>query len=144
MVSAGVARPRIAVAAFNPHCGEGGLYGSEDDEFVAPAVAAARAEGLDASGPIPGDVVFIQAVDGKYDIVVAQHHDQGHIPAKLIGRHETVNVSAGLPVLRTSVDHGTAFDIAWKGIADPANMQAAIALARRMRRVDQPQFGGPS
>ena len=133
MLSAGVAHPRIAVAGLNPHCGEGGLYGSEDDEQVAPAVAAARAEGMDVTGPVPGDIVFMLAVDGKYDLVVAQFHDQGHIPAKLIGRHETVNVTAGLPILRTSVDHGTAFDIAWKGIADPRNMQAAITMARTMR-----------
>ena len=135
MRSTGVAHPRIAVAGLNPHCGEGGLYGSEDDEQVIPAVAAARAEGLDVTGPVPGDIVFMQAVDGKYDLVVAQFHDQGHIPAKLIGRHETVNVTAGLPILRTSVDHGTAFDIAWKGVADPQNMQAAIAMARGMRPV---------
>jgi 4-hydroxythreonine-4-phosphate dehydrogenase len=131
----GVERPRVAVAGLNPHCGEGGLYGSEDDDYVTPAVAAARAEGIDASGPIPGDVVFQQAIDGKYDIVVAQFHDQGHIPAKLIGRHECVNVTAGLPVLRTSVDHGTAFDIAWTGVADHHNMKAALAMARKMKPV---------
>ncbi|CAH2601265.1 putative D-threonate 4-phosphate dehydrogenase [Rhodovastum atsumiense] len=135
MQSAGFVRPRIAVAGLNPHCGENGLYGTEDDDYVVPAITAARAEGMDVAGPVPGDVVFNQAVDGKYDLVVAQFHDQGHIPAKLIGRHETVNVTAGLPVLRTSVDHGTAFDIAWKGVADPRNMQAAIAMARKMRPV---------
>jgi 4-hydroxythreonine-4-phosphate dehydrogenase len=135
MLSAGVAHPRVAVAGLNPHCGEGGLYGTEDDEQVVPAIASARAEGMDVTGPVPGDVVFMLAVDGKYDLVVAQFHDQGHIPAKLIGRHETVNVTAGLPILRTSVDHGTAFDIAWKGVADPRNMQAAIAMARGMRPV---------
>ncbi len=131
----GIGEPRIAVAGLNPHCGEGGLYGNEDDEQVVPAVQAASAEGINARGPIPGDVVFEQAIDGKFDIVVAQFHDQGHIPAKLIGRHETVNITAGLPVLRTSVDHGTAFDIAWKGIARPGNMKAAIAMARRMKPV---------
>lgn len=133
MLTAGVERPRIAVAGLNPHCGEGGLYGSEDDDHVGPAVKAACDEGLLVAGPVPGDVVFQQAVDGRYDLVVAQFHDQGHIPAKLIGRHETVNVTAGLPILRTSVDHGTAFDIAWQGVADHHNMKAAIALARRMR-----------
>lgn len=133
--STGIARPRIAVAAINPHSGEGGLYGNEDAEQTLPAVEAARAEGMDVTGPVPGDVVFNQAVDGRYDIVVAQFHDQGHVPAKLIGGHETVNVTAGLPVLRTSVDHGTAFDIAWKGVADPRNMMAAIAMARGMRPV---------
>jgi 4-phospho-D-threonate 3-dehydrogenase / 4-phospho-D-erythronate 3-dehydrogenase len=131
----GIAKPRIAVAGLNPHCGESGLYGKEDDDYVKPAVEAARAEGVDAVGPVPGDVVFEQAMDGRYDIVVAQFHDQGHIPAKLIGRHQTVNITAGLPVLRTSVDHGTAFDIAWKGVARPDNMKAAIAMARRMSPV---------
>lgn len=135
VLTTGVAAPRIAVAGLNPHCGEGGLYGSEDDDYVTPAIQAARAEGINAAGPIPGDVVFQQAIDGKFDIVVAQFHDQGHIPAKLIGKHETVNITAGLPILRTSVDHGTAFDIAWKGVADPSNMKAAIAMARRMTPV---------
>jgi len=138
MRTTGLARPRIAVAGLNPHCGEGGLYGSEDDDFVGPAVATARAEGLDVTGPVPGDVVFQQAIDGRYDIVVAQYHDQGHIPAKLIGGHDCVNVTAGLPVLRTSVDHGTAFDIAWTGVADPSNMKAAIAMARRMKPLPSP------
>ena len=134
-LTTGIERPRVAVAGLNPHCGEGGLYGSEDQEYVTPAVKAARADGIAVCGPIPGDVVFEQAIDGKYDIVVAQFHDQGHIPAKLIGRHETVNITAGLPILRTSVDHGTAFDIAWKGVARPDNMKAAIAMARRMKPV---------
>ena len=135
VLTTGITRPRIAVAGLNPHCGEGGLYGNEDQEYVEPAIKAAREEGIEATGPIPGDVVFEQAIDGKYDIVVAQFHDQGHSPAKLIGRHETVNITAGLPVLRTSVDHGTAFDIAWKGVAKPGNMKAAIAMARRMRPI---------
>lgn len=132
-LTTGIARPRVAVAGLNPHCGEGGIYGTEDDDYVVPAVASARAEGIDAYGPIPGDMVFSQAIDGRYDIVVAQFHDQGHIPAKTIGGHDTVNITVGLPILRTSVDHGTAFDIAWKGVADPANMKAAIASARKMR-----------
>lgn len=135
MRTTGNTRPRIAVAGLNPHCGEGGLYGSEDDDEIVPAVKAAQAEGFDVTGPVPGDVVFQQAIDGKYDIVVAQYHDQGHIAAKLIGGHYCVNVTAGLPVLRTSVDHGTAFDIAWKGVADPSNMKAALAMARKMKPV---------
>ena len=135
VLTTGIAQPKIAVSALNPHCGEGGLYGNEDELYVAPAVKRAREEGIDVAGPIPGDVVFEHAVDGRYDIVVAQYHDQGHIPAKLIGRHETVNITAGLPVLRTSVDHGTAFDIAWKGVAKPDNMKAAIAMARRMKPI---------
>lgn len=136
-LTAGIARPRVAVCGLNPHCGEGGIYGTEDDEFVVPAIAAARAEGIDAYGPIPGDMVFSQAMAGKYDIIVAQFHDQGHIPAKTIGGHATVNITVGLPILRTSVDHGTAFDIAWRGVADPANMIAAIASARTMRPLGQ-------
>jgi 4-hydroxythreonine-4-phosphate dehydrogenase len=135
VLTTGIEHPRVAVAAINPHAGEGGLYGTEDQEQVVPAVEAACAEGIQATGPIPGDVIFEQAIDGKFDIVVAQFHDQGHIPAKLIGRHETVNITAGLPILRTSVDQGTAFDIAWKGVARPGNMKAAIAMARRMRPV---------
>jgi 4-hydroxythreonine-4-phosphate dehydrogenase len=133
MKTAGFAHPRVVVAGLNPHCGESRLYGTEDEDEVIPAIRAAREEGIDVSGPVPGDVVFQQAIDGKYDIVVAQYHDQGHIPAKLIGGHDCVNVTAGLPVLRTSVDHGTAFDIAWTGVADPSNMKAALAMARRMK-----------
>lgn len=133
MQTIGNLTPRIAVAGLNPHSGEGGLYGHEDDDEVTPAIETARAEGIDVTGPIPGDIVFQQAIDGKYDMVVAQYHDQGHIPAKLIGGHNCVNVTAGLPVLRTSVDHGTAFDIAWKGVADPSNMKAALAMAQKMK-----------
>lgn len=135
MLTTGNEHPRIAVAGLNPHSGEGGLYGTEDDDEVVPAIKAAQAEGIDVKGPIPGDIVFQQAIDGKYDIVVAQYHDQGHIAAKLIGKHDCVNITAGLPVLRTSVDHGTAFDIAWKGVADPSNMKAAIAMARKMKPI---------
>jgi 4-hydroxythreonine-4-phosphate dehydrogenase len=128
----GIARPRIAVAGLNPHCGEGGLFGREDIQEIAPAVESARAEGLDAVGPIPTDTVFLRAYKGEFDVVVAQYHDQGHAPMKLVAFETTVNVSLGLPIQRTSVDHGTAFDIAWKGVADPRNMQAAIAYARRL------------
>lgn len=128
----GYAAPRIAVAGINPHCGEGGLFGTEDTEQLVPAVKRARAEGIDAHGPIPGDTVFHRAHTGQFDLVVAQYHDQGHIPIKLVAFDTAVNVSLGLPIDRTSVDHGTAFDIAGKGVADHGNMNEAIAYARRL------------
>jgi len=131
-VELGVAHPRIAVAGLNPHCGEGGIFGDEEQTRIAPAIEAARKEGIDVQGPISGDTVFYRALKGEFDLVVAQYHDQGHIPTKLIAFDETVNVSLGLPIRRTSVDHGTAFDIAWKGIANNTNMKSAIAYARRM------------
>ncbi|MFO1165836.1 MAG: 4-hydroxythreonine-4-phosphate dehydrogenase PdxA [Paracoccus sp. (in: a-proteobacteria)] len=128
----GIASPRIAVAGINPHCGENGLFGSEDDAQIAPAVALARAEGIDAHGPISADTVFHRAYNGAFDLVVAQYHDQGHIPIKLVAFDDAVNVSVELPIDRTSVDHGTAFDIAGKGIANHGNMNAAIAYARKL------------
>ena len=128
----GLASPRIAVAGLNPHCGEHGLFGTEDDERIAPAVEAARAEGIDVRGPIPADTVFQRAYNGAFDLVVAQYHDQGHIPMKLVAFDTTVNVSLGLPIDRTSVDHGTAFDIAGTGRANHVNMLAAIAYARKL------------
>ncbi len=128
----GYERPRIAVAGLNPHCGEGGIFGDEESTRIAPAIEAAKREGIDVQGPISGDTVFYRALKGEFDLVVAQYHDQGHIPTKLIAFDETVNVSLGLPIRRTSVDHGTAFDIAWKGIANNTNMKSAIAYARRM------------
>lgn len=128
----GIARPRIAVAGVNPHCGESGLFGTEDDDQIAPAVAAARAEGIDVQGPISADTVFHRAYHGAFDLVVAQYHDQGHIPIKLVAFDDAVNVSVELPIDRTSVDHGTAFDIAGKGIANHGNMNAAIAYARKL------------
>lgn len=124
--------PRIAVAGINPHCGEGGLFGTEDDERIAPAVAQARAKGIDAHGPIAADTLFHRAYNGAFDLVVAQYHDQGHIPVKLVAFDTAVNVSLGLPIDRTSVDHGTAFDIAGKGIANHENMEKAIAYARNL------------
>ena len=124
--------PRIAVAGINPHCGENGLFGSEDDDQITPAVAAARAEGIDAYGPISADTVFHRAYSGSFDLVVAQYHDQGHIPIKLVAFDTAVNVSVELPIDRTSVDHGTAFDIAGKGIANHGNMNEAIAYARKL------------
>ncbi|WP_337269496.1 4-hydroxythreonine-4-phosphate dehydrogenase PdxA [Oryzifoliimicrobium ureilyticus] len=128
----GYVKPRIAVAGINPHCGENGLFGTEDDDQIAPAVAAARAEGIDVQGPISADTVFHRAYSGAFDLVVAQYHDQGHIPIKLVAFDTAVNVSVNLPIDRTSVDHGTAFDIAGKGIANHVNMNSAIAYARKL------------
>jgi 4-hydroxythreonine-4-phosphate dehydrogenase len=128
----GYARPRIAVAGINPHCGENGLFGTEDDDQIAPAVAAARDEGIEVQGPISADTVFHRAYTGAFDLVVAQYHDQGHIPIKLVAFDTAVNVSVDLPIDRTSVDHGTAFDIAGKGIANHGNMNSAIAYARKL------------
>lgn len=128
----GYAAPRIAIAGINPHCGENGLFGSEDDDQIGPAVVAARAEGIDAHGPISADTVFHRAYSGAFDLVVAQYHDQGHIPIKLVAFDTAVNVSVELPIDRTSVDHGTAFDIAGKGIADHGNLNSAIAYARKL------------
>ncbi len=130
--------PRIAVAGLNPHCGEGGLFGDEDDTQIAPAVQAARAEGIDAYGPIPADTVFHRAYQGAFDLIVAQYHDQGHIPIKLVAFDTAVNVSLGLPIDRCSVDHGTAFDIAGKGIAKNVNLDHALAYARRMAATRRP------
>jgi 4-phospho-D-threonate 3-dehydrogenase / 4-phospho-D-erythronate 3-dehydrogenase len=128
----GMARPRIAVAGINPHCGEGGLFGSEDETFIAPAVALAVAEGINAFGPIPADTVYHRAYTGGFDLVVAMYHDQGHIPIKLVAFDTAVNVSIGLPIDRCSVDHGTAFDIAGKGIANNGNLNSALAYATRL------------
>ena len=128
----GIKAPRIAMAGLNPHCGEGGLFGAEDDRLIAPGVKAARAEGIDVTGPIPGDTVFARAHNGAFDLVIANYHDQGHIPIKLVAFDTAVNVSVGLPIDRTSVDHGTAFDIAGTGVADHGNMKEAIAYARRL------------
>lgn len=130
----GIVQPRIAVAGLNPHAGEGGLFGSEDMELIAPAVAQARMEGIDAVGPLPGDTVFMQARKGRFDIVVAQYHDQGLIPVKLLGVEDGVNVTVGLPFVRTSPDHGTAFDIAGKGIADPSSLKTALLTAHQLAR----------
>ena len=130
--------PRIAVAGLNPHCGESGLFGDEDDREIAPAVAAARAEGIDAHGPISADTVFHRAYEGGFDLIVAQYHDQGHIPIKLVAFDTAVNVSLGLPIDRCSVDHGTAFDIAGKGIANNVNLDHALAYARRMAATWRP------
>jgi len=124
--------PRIAVAGLNPHAGEGGLFGSEEREIIAPAIGAACAEGIDAHGPYAPDTVFMRARTGEFDAVIAMYHDQGLIPVKYLGVEQGVNVTLGLPLVRTSPDHGTAFDIAGKGVADPASLLAAIRMARAL------------
>ena len=128
----GIAHPRIAVAGLNPHAGEAGMFGREDLDEIAPAIAKARAEGLDASGPWPGDTVFMRARRGEFDIVVAQYHDQGLIPVKYLGIEQGVNVTIGLPFVRTSVDHGTAFDIAGTGKADAQSLIYAFDQAQKL------------
>lgn len=128
----GIPAPRIAVAGLNPHAGEGGLFGDEEIRIIAPAIAAARREGIDASGPWPGDTVFMQARTGRFDIVVAQYHDQGLIPVKYLGLDKGVNITLGLPFVRTSPDHGTAFDIAGRGLADPSSLETAFDYALRL------------
>jgi 4-hydroxythreonine-4-phosphate dehydrogenase len=122
---------RIAVAGLNPHAGEEGLFGHEEQRFIAPAIAAARAAGIDAHGPFAPDTVFMRARRGEFDLVVAMTHDQGLIPVKYLGVEQGVNVTLGLPFVRTSPDHGTAFDIAGRGVADPSSLEAAIRWARR-------------
>jgi 4-hydroxythreonine-4-phosphate dehydrogenase len=128
----GVERPRVAIAGLNPHAGEGGKFGREEIDIIAPAIVQARSEGIDASGPWPGDTVFMRARQGEFDIVVAQYHDQGLIPVKYLGLDQGVNVTVGLPFVRTSVDHGTAFDIAWQGKANHASLNVAFDLALAM------------
>jgi 4-phospho-D-threonate 3-dehydrogenase / 4-phospho-D-erythronate 3-dehydrogenase len=128
----GLERPRIAVCGLNPHAGEHGLFGEEDRRVILPAVETARARGIASSGPHAPDTVFLQAVRGAYDLVVAMYHDQGHIPMKLIDFEGTVNISLGIPIIRTSVDHGTAFDIAGQNLADARSMKQAMRVAARM------------
>jgi len=128
----GFARPRIAVCGLNPHAGEHGLFGTEDERTILPAIQAARAKGIDCSGPHAPDSIFLQASRGAYDLVVAMYHDQGHIPMKLIDFEGTVNISLGIPIIRTSVDHGTAFDIAGTNRANPRSMKQAMRMAARM------------
>jgi 4-hydroxythreonine-4-phosphate dehydrogenase len=128
----GVAHPRIAVAGLNPHAGEGGLLGHEDEQVLRPAVAAAARSGVDVRGPFPADTLFGRAVAGEFDVVIACYHDQGLIPVKMAAFGKAVNVTLGLPIIRTSVDHGTAFDIAGRGVADPSSMIEAVKLAARL------------
>ena len=126
--------PRIAVAGLNPHAGEHGLFGCEEADVIVPAIEACRRRGIDVSGPFPADTVFVRARRGEFDVVIACYHDQGLIPVKLVAFGKAVNVTIGLPIVRTSVDHGTAFDIAGKGVADPESMVAAVLLAARLAR----------
>jgi 4-phospho-D-threonate 3-dehydrogenase / 4-phospho-D-erythronate 3-dehydrogenase len=126
--------PHLAIAGLNPHAGEHGLFGSEEQEHIEPAIQRLRAEGWHVSGPVSPDTVFLRATAGDYDAVVAMYHDQGHIPSKFAGFDDTVNVTLGLPIVRTSVDHGTAYDIAGTGQANEANLLAAIELAGQMAR----------
>ncbi len=146
----GIAQPRIAVAGLNPHCSESGLFGTEEQNSIAPAIRKCRAAGMDVEGPVPPDTVFVKAMAGMYDVVVAMYHDQGHIPLKLSGfvmdgesgtfvSMAGVNSTIGLPIIRTSVDHGTAFDIAGKGIANEGSMRDAIDMAVQMAKVKYPE-----
>ncbi len=125
----GIGSPRLALAALNPHASDEGLMGDEEEQILLPAVAAAQHQGYDIAGPIPADTVFLRAMNGEFDAVIALYHDQGHIPVKTHGFERAVNITLGLPIIRTSVDHGTAFDIAWKNQADEASMVEAILLA---------------
>jgi 4-hydroxythreonine-4-phosphate dehydrogenase len=140
----GLPDPRIAVAGLNPHAGEHGVIGREDDEVIAPAVAALKARGINAAGPFPADTIFVRAMRGEFDAVVACYHDQGLIPIKLVAFGQAVNVTLGLPIVRTSVDHGTAFDIAGKGVADPSSLIEAIRLAARLASSDRALSPKPS
>jgi 4-hydroxythreonine-4-phosphate dehydrogenase len=126
--------PRIGVCALNPHAGEEGLFGDEETKIIRPAVELARREGLDADGPLPADTVIARACSGQFDAVVAMYHDQGHIAIKLLAMHRAVNVTLGLPIVRTSVAHGTAFDVAWQGRAETAGMVEAVRVASVLAR----------
>lgn len=128
----GIAAPRVAVTGLNPHAGEDGLLGGEELLTITPAIADARADGIDVYGPFPADTIFVRAARGEFDVVVACYHDQGLIPVKLLAFGHSVNVTIGLPIIRTSVDHGTAFDIARQGKADPGSMVEAILLAAKL------------
>jgi 4-hydroxythreonine-4-phosphate dehydrogenase len=125
----GITHPKLAVAGLNPHAGEESMFGNEEATIIGPAVESARKQGLDIEGPLPPDTVFYHAINGKYDAVICMYHDQGLIPFKLIHFRDGVNTTLGLPIIRTSVDHGTAYDIAWKGIADPTSLREAIFMA---------------
>ena len=126
------ARPRIGVCSLNPHAGEGGLFGDEEQTVIRPAIERGLAEGLKLEGPLPTDTLMVRARDGRFDAIVAMYHDQGHIALKLMGMHRAVNVTLGLPIIRTSVAHGTAFDIAWQRHAETGSMIEAIHVASQL------------
>jgi 4-hydroxythreonine-4-phosphate dehydrogenase len=134
----GLLSPRLAVAGLNPHAGEHGLLGREDEEVIRPAVVRAREAGIDVDGPFPADTLFVRAARGEFDAVIAMYHDQGLVPVKLAAFGRAVNVTLGLPIIRTSVDHGTAFDIARQGKADPGSLIEAILLAARLTGAGDP------
>jgi 4-hydroxythreonine-4-phosphate dehydrogenase len=136
-----IEKPRVAVAALNPHAGEAGLFGREDMDIIKPAVEEARESGLTVEGPLPADTVFYHAMNGRFDAVVAMYHDQGLIPLKLLHFSDAVNITLGLPIIRTSVDHGTAYDIAGKGVADPSSLVAAIKMAAEITKRRQKAQG---
>jgi 4-hydroxythreonine-4-phosphate dehydrogenase len=132
------ARPRIGVCALNPHAGEQGLFGDEEQAVIAPAVDLAISQGLNVQGPLPADTLMVRAAAGEFDAVVAMYHDQGHIALKLLGMHSAVNITVGLPIVRTSVAHGTAFDLAWRGTADCSGMIEAVRVAAALARDIRP------
>ena len=136
----GIPSPRLAVAGLNPHAGEQGMFGNEEADVILPAVLQAREKGFDITGPLPPDTVFFHAVEGRFDAVICMYHDQGLIPFKLVHFRDGVNTTIGLPIIRTSVDHGTAYDIAWTGAADPTSMKEAIKMAA-VQAVNQKRHG---
>jgi 4-hydroxythreonine-4-phosphate dehydrogenase len=146
MLLLGHAEPKIAVCGLNPHAGEHGMFGKEDIKFIVPAIDRCRARGMNIEGPLAPDTIFLQASRGRHHLIVAMYHDQGHIPMKLLDFDNTVNISLGIPIIRTSVDHGTAFDIAGKNQASPQNMKAAMRMAAAMslNRRARMHMGSPS
>ena len=142
----GVAQPRLAIAGLNPHAGEQGALGDEESTIIAPAMATLRAEGIDVSGPWPPDTMFTAAARARYDVAICMYHDQALIPLKTLDMDHGVNVTLGLPIVRTSPDHGTAYDIAGKGVADPTSLIAAIELAASLatRRAAAPTVASPA
>ena len=138
-----VQKPRIGIAALNPHAGEQGLFGDEELRVISPAARAAQAKGILASDPMPADTLFGKAARGDYDAIVALYHDQGLIPLKMVAFGSCVNLTVGLPIIRTSVDHGTAFDIVGKGIADPGSLTEAVKLAARLVQKRRPAHASP-